>query len=120
VQDNDARPVDSSHPASAIWDDGTDPIAELDRMMAVRRVALDQFGDRALRLSEALEALKRKFVPLYLLHRYQVEAAAKSVGGVDFGYGDKNAAGTVAPPDRQRAALSSLMAVMTPEALDTP
>ena len=123
VQDNDARPVGSGHPAGAIWDDGADPIAELDRMMAVRKVALDQFGERALRPGEALQALKRKFVPIYLLHRYQVEAAAKSVGGMDFGYGvkgDANAAAKLVPADRQRAALTALLAAMTPEALDTP
>jgi uncharacterized protein DUF4953/uncharacterized protein DUF5117 len=123
VQDDDARPVESGHPAGAIWDDGTDPVAELDRMMAVRKVAIDQFGERALRPGEALEALRRKFVPIYLLHRYQVEAAAKSVGGVDFGYGvkgDKNASALVVPADRQRAALTSLLATMTPQALDTP
>jgi hypothetical protein len=123
VQDDDARPVNSGHPAGAIWDDGADPIAELDRMMAVRRVALDQFGERALRPGEAVEALRRKFVPIYLLHRYQVEAAAKSVGGVDFSYavkGDRNAAAVMVPADRQRAALASLLAAMTPQALDTP
>ncbi len=123
VQDNDARPVGSGHPAGAIWDDGADPVSELDRMMAVRRVALDQFGERALRPGEALQALKRKFVPIYLLHRYQVEAAAKSVGGIDFGYGvksDANAAANLVPGNRQRAALTSLLAAMTPEALDTP
>jgi hypothetical protein len=123
VQDNDARPVGSGHPAGAIWDDGADPVAELDRMMAVRKVALDQFGERALRPGEALQALKRKFVPIYLLHRYQVEAAAKSVGGVDFGYGvkgDPNAVAKLVPAERQRAALTALLAAMTPEALDTP
>lgn len=123
VQDDDARPVNSGHPAGAIWDDGSDPVAELDRTMAVRRVAIDQFGERALRPGEALEALRRKFVPIYLLHRYQVEAAAKSVGGVDFGYGvkgDRNAAAAVVPAERQRAALTALMAAMTPQALDTP
>ena len=123
VQDDDARPVGSGHPAGAIWDDGADAVAELDRMMAVRKVAIDQFGEGALRPGEPLEALKRKFVPIYLLHRCQVEAAAKSVGGVDFGYGvkgDANAAATVVPADRQRAALTSLLAAMTPAALDTP
>ena len=62
-------------------------------------------------------------MPIYLLHRYQVEAAAKSVGGVDFGYGvkgDRSAVATVVPADRQRQALASLLAAMTPEALDTP
>jgi hypothetical protein len=115
--------VGSGHPAGAIWDDGADPIAELDRMMAVRKVAIDQFGEKALKPGEALEALRRKFVPIYLLHRYQVEAAAKSVGGVDYGYGvkgDANAAAKVVPADRQRAALASLLAAITPEALDTP
>ena len=123
VQDNDARPVGSGHPAGAIWDDGADSVAELDRMMAVRKVAIDQFGEQALKPGEALEALRRKFVPIYLLHRYQVEAAAKSVGGVDFGYGvkgDRNAAATVVPGERQRAALSALLAAIKPEALDTP
>ncbi|WP_394762928.1 zinc-dependent metalloprotease [Phenylobacterium sp.] len=123
VQDDDARPVGSGHPAGGIWDDGADPIAELDRMMAVRKAAIDQFGERALRPGEALEALRRKFVPIYLLHRYQVEAAAKSLGGVDFGYGvkgDRNAAAILVPADRQRAALTALLAAMTPEALDTP
>ena len=123
VQDDDARPVNSGHPDGAIWDDGADPIAELDRMMAVRKVALDQFGERALRPDEALEALRRKFVPIYLLHRYQVEAASKSVGGVDFGYGikgDVSAVAKLVPADRQRQAIGSLLAAMTPEALDTP
>ena len=123
VQDDDARPVNSGHPAGAIWDDGTDTVAELDRMMAVRKAAIDQFGERALRPDEALEALRRKFVPIYLLHRYQVEAASKSVGGVDFAYGvkgDKSAVATLVPAERQRQAITSLLAAMTPEALDTP
>ncbi|MGZ3377299.1 MAG: zinc-dependent metalloprotease [Phenylobacterium sp.] len=123
VQDNDARPVNSGQPAGAIWDDGADPIAELDRMMAVRKVAIDQFGEKALRPGEALEALRRKFAPIYLLHRYQVEAAAKSVGGVDFGYGvkgDRNVLAPLVPAERQRTALNSLLAAITPEALDTP
>ncbi|MBS0333458.1 MAG: zinc-dependent metalloprotease [Proteobacteria bacterium] len=123
VQDDDARPINSGHPDGAIWDDGADPVAELDRMMAVRKVALDQFGERALRPGEALEALRRKFVPIYLLHRYQVEAASKSVGGIDFGYGikgDASAVAKVVPAERQRQAISSLLAAMSPEALDTP
>jgi hypothetical protein len=123
VQDDDARPVGSGHPAGGIWDDGADPVAELDRMMAVRRAALDQFGERALRPGEPLEALRRKYVPIYLLHRYQVEAAAKSLGGLDFGYGvkgDASASAVMVPPDRQRAALSALLGAITPQALDTP
>jgi hypothetical protein len=52
-----------------------------------------------------------------------VEAASKSVGGLDFGYGvkgDPSAVAKLVPADRQRQAISSLLAAMTPEALDTP
>ena len=123
VGDADARPVGSGQPHGAIWDDGADPVAELARMLQVRRVAIDSFGPRALRQGEAAQALKRKYVPIYLLHRYQLEAAAKVLGGVDFAYavkGDAAMVARVAPADRQRTALAGLLAAMTPEALDTP
>ena len=44
VADADARPLGSGHPEAAMWDDGSDPVAELGRVMAIRRVALDRFG----------------------------------------------------------------------------
>ncbi|PTT71708.1 peptidase, partial [Pseudomonas sp. HMWF010] len=91
--------------------------------MAARRVALDRFGLKALKPGEAVETLKRKFVPIYLLHRYQVEAAVKQVAGVEYSYAVKGDAAAVAPPvaaDRQRAALLALMATLSPAELDTP
>jgi hypothetical protein len=121
--DDDARGVSSGQPHGAIWDDGADPVAELGRVMAVRRVAIDRFGPQSLRPGEAAQALKRKYVPIYLLHRYQLEAAAKVLGGVDFSYavkGDAAMTAKVVPAAQQRAALTGLLAAMTPEALDTP
>lgn len=121
--DPEARPVGSGQPHGAIWDDGADPVAELARVLAVRRVAIDRFGPHALRPGEAAQALKRKYVPIYLLHRYQLEAAAKVLGGVDFTYavrGDAGMQANLAPAAAQRSALSGLLAAMTPEALDTP
>lgn len=123
VADQDARPIGSGQPHGAIWDDGADPVAELDRVMQVRRVAIDSFGPQALRPGEAAQALKRKYVPIYLLHRYQLEAAAKVLGGVNFAYavkGDAAARAETVPAAQQRAALAGLLAAMTPEALDTP
>lgn len=121
--DPEARPVGSGQPHGAIWDDGADPVAELARVLAVRRVAIDRFGPQALRPGEAAQALKRKYVPIYLLHRYQLEAAAKVLAGVDFTYavrGDAGMQANLAPAATQRSALSGLLAAMTPEALDTP
>jgi hypothetical protein len=123
VTDQDARGVSTGQPHAAIWDDGADPVAELARLMQVRRVALDRFGPQALRPGEAAQALKRKFVPIYLLHRYQLEAAAKVLGGVDFSYavkGDAAMTAKVVPADQQRAALAGLLAAMAPAELDTP
>jgi len=123
ITDSDARGPNSGQPWGALWDDGADSVAELRRMIAVRRVAIDQFGLDALKTGETVETLKRKYVPIYLLHRYQVEAAVKQVAGVEFSYAVKGDAGQVAPlvaPDRQRAALAALMATLAPAELDTP
>ena len=107
VADNDARPVSSGQPLGSLWDDGPDPIGELKRILAVRRAAVERFGTGALPAGESLAELRRAFVPIWLLDRYQVEAAAKSVGGVNFPYavnGD-NAVAQVVPGARQWAAL---------------
>lgn len=123
ITDQDARAVGTGQPHAAIWDDGPEPVAELARVMTVRRAAIDRFGPQALRPGEPAQALKRKYVPIYLLHRYQLEAAAKVLGGVDFSYavrGDPSARAEVVPAARQREALAGLLAALTPQALDTP
>jgi hypothetical protein len=56
-------------------------------------------------------------VPIWLIHRYQLEAAAKLLGGVDFSYavtGDNRQARAVPGAD-QRRALEALLATLRPE-----
>lgn len=123
VDDEDGRPLGAGQPWTSIWDDGADPAAELDRMMKVRRVALDGFGLNALRPNEPVANLRRKFVPIYLLHRYQVAAAAKLLGGVDFNYavkGDPREAAKPVDLAMQNHALNALLAALEPAELDTP
>ena len=123
VTDVDSRPLGVAQPWGSLWDDGADPAAELTRMMAVRRAALDQFGLGALKPGEPVANLKRKYVPIYLLHRYQLEAASKLLGGVDFAYaviGDGRETSSPVPAAQQRAALAALLATLDPQALDTP
>jgi hypothetical protein len=122
VSDSDSRPLASAHPNGAIWDDSADSITELRRMMQVRRAALSRFGEAALPNGESLSGLRRAFVPVWLLHRYQVEAASKNLGGVDFPYalaGDGVRA-TAVPGAMQRAALSALLETLRPEELTVP
>ena len=123
VTDADSRPANAAQPWGVLWDDGADPAAELTRIMKVRRVALDRFGENVLRPGEPVQALKRKYVPIYLLHRYEVEATVKLLGGVDYAYpvkGDARAVSTAVPAAQQRAALAALLATLAPAELDTP
>jgi hypothetical protein len=123
VGDDDARPVDAAHPIGSLWDDYADPAAELRRMMEVRAVAVDRFGPQALRAGEPLSGLRRAFVPIWLMHRYQVSAAAKLVGGLDYSYavnGDGTGRATPVPAVAQRQALDTLIATLSPEALTVP
>ncbi|MES2137235.1 MAG: zinc-dependent metalloprotease, partial [Pseudomonadota bacterium] len=122
VADPDARPVSSGQPLGALWDDAADPIGELRRMMEVRRVALARFGTGALAAGEQLADLRRAFVPVWLLDRYQIEAAAKSLGGIDFPYavsGEPAAARNIAG-STQRAALYALLDTIAPSELTVP
>ncbi|HEY8712439.1 MAG TPA: zinc-dependent metalloprotease, partial [Thermoanaerobaculia bacterium] len=93
VKDSDARPVSSAHPLGAVWDNGSDPIAMLKHEIEVRRIALSNFGLQSIPAGTPLSMLEAKLVPLYLHHRYQLEAAAKSIGGVYFTYSVKQASG---------------------------
>ncbi|MEA1676007.1 zinc-dependent metalloprotease [Nitrospirillum sp. BR 11163] len=123
VQDDNARRPDTAQPWGGLWDDGADPVAELIRLMGVRRAAIDQFGLKALAPGEAVAELRRRFVPIWLLHRYQVNAAAKSVGGVTFAYsvkGDGREASAPVAAAAQRAALSALLSTLSADQLRVP
>ncbi len=123
VSDENARSVSSAQPWGSLWDDGADPVAELGRMMQVRAAAVSRFGTAALAPGEPVANLRRKFVPIWLLHRYQVEAAAKALGGVYSTYavaGGSVGAAQVVPGAAQSAALDGLIATLAPAALDVP
>ena len=123
VSDENARSVSSAQPWGSLWDDGADPVAELGRMMQVRAAAVSRFGTAALAPGEPVANLRRKFVPIWLLHRYQVEAAAKVLGGVYSTYavaGGSVGASQVVPGAAQSAALDGLIATLAPAALDVP
>lgn len=121
--DDNARRPDTAQPWAGLWDDGDDPVAELGRLMQVREAAVARFGLNALAPGEPVATLRRRFVPIYLLHRYQLVAAAKSIGGVDFAYavngGGRETAAPV-PAGRQRAAIAAVLATLAPERLRVP
>lgn len=105
------------------WSNGTDPAAELTRMMKVRRVALNNFGERAIQRGMPMATMEEVLVPLYLHHRYQVEAAASALGGQHYIYavrGDGREPARPASAAEQKAALDALVATLAPKELVMP
>jgi len=70
-----------------------------------------------------MATIEEALVPLYLHHRYQVEAAASVLGGQDYVYafrGDGRKPTAPAKAAEQRAALDALMLTLSPSELRLP
>jgi hypothetical protein len=123
MSDDDARPVGSAHPLAHLWDNGSDAAAALDHALEVRRIAVERFGERNIAVGKPLSRLVEVFSPLYLYHRYQLTAAVKLIGGVDYSYAVKgDGQGPMHPVDGdlQRRALASVLRGLDPVVLSVP
>ncbi|HEX7843061.1 MAG TPA: zinc-dependent metalloprotease, partial [Kofleriaceae bacterium] len=123
LTDQDARPAGSASSVAHLWDSGKEPIDELGRVMQVRAAALARFGEANIREGAPLATLEDALVPLYMLHRYQVEAVTKLVGGVDYTFalrGDGQVPTRPVAPAEQRRALAAVLATLAPRALALP
>lgn len=123
LSDQDARPAGSAHPATHLWDNGSDPVKELRNTLEIRSLALDNFGTKMIPTGAPLAKLEELLVPLYLIHRYQVEAAAKVIGGVRYGYavkGDSMEGHREVPRNEQLDALNQLLLTLEPGTLAIP
>ena len=123
VSDADSRGKGTAHPDGNLWDNGSDPLAELEHLLRVRAFALERFSERVLRRGRPLAALEDVLVPVYLLHRYQLEAVGKLVGGSRFDYalrGDGQGSPRPVAAARQREAIAALAATLAPELLRLP
>jgi hypothetical protein len=112
-----------AHPRADWWSNGTDPAAELLRMLDVRRSALARFGEKAIPGGRPLATLEETLVPLYLHHRYQIEAAASVLGGQHYAYalrGDGREPLRRATAAEQKAALEALLRTLDPAELRIP
>lgn len=120
MSDRDARATGGAHPDAHLWDNGRDATAELRRVMKVRAIALQNFSDANIPDGTSLSTLEDVLVPMYLFHRYQVEAAAKVVGGLRYTYavkGDGQTPTELLNGDDQREALDALLETISADAL---
>jgi Met-zincin/Domain of unknown function (DUF5117) len=123
LTDQDARPAGSSSSLAHLWDSGANAVDELDRLMKVRAAALARFGKNNIREGAPLATIEDALVPIYMLHRYQVEAASKFIGGTDYTFalrGDGEVATKIVPAAEQRRALAAVLATLKASELALP
>ena len=123
LTDEDARPEGSASPIAHLWDNGPDAAEGLRHELAVRRIGLANFGEHNVAPGQPLSLLQEVLVPLYFHHRYQLEAASKVVGGLQYTFvlrGDGQPPSKPVDGETQRRALAAILDVLSPEALDLP
>ncbi|MGI8889304.1 MAG: zinc-dependent metalloprotease [Chthoniobacterales bacterium] len=123
LTDADARPPGSASAYAHLWDSGASAVEELNRLIKVRAIALSRFGETNIPPGAPMATLENVLVPVYLMHRFQAEAATKLVGGVNYTYaarGDGQPATDPLPPEQQRAALAAVLQTLRPEFLQMP
>ena len=120
ITDQDSRPIGSAHPGSHLWDNGNDPSEELQNLIRIREIAFKNFGENNIRFGEPYSDLGDVLVSIYLLHRYQIEAAAKVIGGLNYNYalrGDGQLITQMIDTDIQLQSLNILMQTLQPDFL---
>ncbi|MGZ8545488.1 MAG: zinc-dependent metalloprotease, partial [Flavisolibacter sp.] len=123
ISDQDARARSGLHPSAHLWDNGVNAVDELKHVMVVRQKALSKFGLNNIRDGMPMAMLEDVLVPVYLFHRYQVEAAVKLVGGMHYTYaikGDGQQATAPLSESEQMKALDVLLETIDPSVLVLP
>jgi hypothetical protein len=123
VADADARDPGSAHPQGNLWDNGEDAIAELKHLLKVRDYALGRIAENSIQNGRPMAMIEEALVPIYLLHRFQIQAVGKLIGGWYFHYtlrGDGQPDQAPVDGKQQRAAIDALLQTLRPGLLLLP
>jgi hypothetical protein len=123
LTDQDARPLGSASPIAHLWDMGSNDTDALQQVMAVRQAALKNLSENAIREHTPMATLEDVLAPIYLYHRYQVMAVAKSIGGLSYSFdlrGPNRKDPEIVPAAQQRRALRAILKTLSPQALAVP
>lgn len=123
LSDDDARPPGSANPFAHLWDSGASATDELNRLIKVRALALSHLSEKNIPPGAPMATLEKVLVPVYVMHRFQAEAATKLIGGVNYTYatrGDNQVTNEPLPAGEQRAALAAVLQTLQPAFLEMP
>ena len=123
ISDYDARSLDGSHAYAHLWDNGATAYSGLDKVIDIRKKAIQNYSEYNVPKGTPNSVLEDVFVPLYFFHRYQTEATAKIIGGMDYNYslvGDNQNEFHYLDKDTQLEALNSLVKTLSPSFLAIP
>ena len=123
IMDSDARPKGGAHATAHLWDNGENAANELVRLSAIRAKVLATFSEKAIKTGQPIANLEEVLVPMYFLHRYQIEAAAKLVGGQHYTYktkGDDLPLPEMVDAPTQLAAIDALVGTLSSSFLSLP
>ena len=123
VGEGDSSSPGSAHPDGNLWDNGADAIEELEHLLAVREYALRRFSERVIRKGQPTATIEEVLVPIYLLHRFQLHAVGKLLGGSYYNYslrGDGQERPAAVTEPRQWQAMNALFATLQADELKLP
>jgi hypothetical protein len=109
-----------ANPRADWWSNGLNQAEELNRVLRVRRAALDRIGEKTIRAGQPMASIEEPLVPIYMYHRWAVEGAASMVAGQHYIYGmrgDGRVATQWASAAEQDAALTALTSALKPSEL---
>ncbi len=111
------------HPRVEQWSNGVNQADELNRLMKIRRAALNRLGEHTIRHGAPMATIEEPLVPIYMYHRYAVESSASMVAGQDYIYamrGDGRTPMKWESAANQRKALEALAGTLKPSELTVP
>jgi len=112
-----------THPRVDQWSNGVNQADELNRMLKIRRAALNRLGEHTIRKGEPMSTIEEPLVPIFMYHRYSVESAASMVAGIDYIYamrGDGRTPLKWETAANQHKALDALANTLKPSELAVP
>lgn len=122
ISDQDARPMGGANPDAHLWDNGVNVIEAFESIKQVRRFGLDRLGVASIPEGTPYSELEKLLVPVYMSHRYQMEAVSKLIGGVHYNYSVKGGPEALinksVPKEIQEKAFEAMLSSLKPEFLN--